>query len=118
MSENSSVRFSRAPYTVMYQDLKGEMRSIRRVPPAKLHDALQTDVVTLTTRHNDAFDAGEDFVVKHINPRHPNTLQLVDGDGATAFVESFDIVMKDQVADRPGLEPRDQVHNNRYLTWP
>ena len=118
MSENGAIRFSRAPYTVTYQDLQGETRTIRRVPPEKLHDALPTDVVTLTNRHSDSFDAGEDFVVKHINPRHPNTLQIVDGDGKTAFVEYYDIALKDEVADRPGVDPRDQVRNNRYLTWP
>lgn len=118
MSDIGGIRSNRAPYTVTYQDLKGETRTIRRVPPAKLHEALPQDIVTLTTRHNAVFEEGEDFTVKHVNPRHPNTLQLIDGDGATAFVEYHDIVLKDEVASRPGGDPRDQVRNNRYLTWP
>ena len=47
---DDAVRFSRKPYTITYQDLKGETKKIRRVPPPKLHEALPTDIVTLTRK--------------------------------------------------------------------
>jgi hypothetical protein len=115
---DDAVRFSRKPYTISYTDLKGEHKTIRRVPPAKMHEALPTDIVELTRKKSDAFDEGEEYEVKHINPRHPNVLQLVGDDGRTTFVEHYDIRLEEEVADRPGKDPRDKPINNRYLLWP
>ena len=84
------IKFDRTPYKVVYQDLQGKLQTISRTPPEKLHDALPEDVVTLDRRRSDDFVAGEDYEVKHINPRHPNTLQLMRADGATTFVDEVE----------------------------
>jgi hypothetical protein len=118
MSDDIGIRFSRAPYKVTYKDLQGEVKTIRRVPPPKLHDVLPTDVVSLSRQKSETFQEGDEFEVKHINPRHANTLQLVDADGATTFVDHYDVVLEEEVAPRPGVDPRDKPVNNRYLTWP
>lgn len=115
---DDAIRFSRKPYTVTYTDLKGEQKTIRRVPPAKLHEALPTDIVQLTRKKSDMFDQGDEVEVKSINPRHPNILQLVNGNGDTTFVEHYDIVLEDEIAERAGKDPRDKPINNRYLLWP
>ena len=115
---DDAVRFSRRPYTVTYRDMEGVQRTIKRTPPPKLHDALPTDVVSLNRKRNDDFDAGGEFEVKSINPRHPNTLQLEDDDGRTTFVDYFDVTLEKEVAFRDGVDPRDKPVNNRYLLWP
>lgn len=111
------IQFSRQPYTVSYyQD--GEKKTIRRVPPPKLHDALPLDKVELSHKRNDDFEAGEVYEVKHINPRHPNTMQLVNNDGQTTFVNHYHTVLKQKIAPRDGVDPRDESINNEYLLWP
>jgi hypothetical protein len=118
MADDNAIKFDRTPYTVTYKDLAGETKTIRRVPPPKLHDTLPTDIVTLTHKRNDDFPEGEDFEVKSISPRQPNTLQLVAADGSTTFVEYFDTKLKDEVAPRNGVDPRDRPKNSKYLLWP
>lgn len=112
------VKFNRTPYTVSYYDQKGEKQTIRRVPPPKLHDALPTDKVVLTSQRNDDFQKGESYEVKHINPRHPNTLQLVNEDGKTTFVDFYAAKLDQKVAPRNGVDPRDEEISNKYILWP
>lgn len=112
------IQFNRTPYKVTYYDQHGEKKTIRRVPPAKLHDALPTDKVELTSKRSDDFDAGGVFTVKHINPRHPNTLQLEDDDGRTTFVDYFNTQLRQKIAPRSGIDVRDEAVNNNYLLWP
>jgi hypothetical protein len=112
------IRFSREPYTVQYRDLNGQMQSIRRVPPPKLHGALPEDTVELTHKKSDDFPAGGEFEVSAINPRHPNVLQLKNDQGQTTFVEYFDTNLVEENAAREGVAPRDRPVNNRYLLWP
>lgn len=115
---DDGIYFSRRPYTVTYTDLQGEKKSIRRVPPPKLHEALPTDVVELNRKRSDDFPAGDDYEVSYINPRHPNTLQLKNDDGQTTFVEYFDVTLEEERAPRAGVDPRDRPVNNKYLLWP
>lgn len=112
------VKFNRTPYTVTYYDQKGEKQTIRRVPPPKLHDALPTDRVELTTQRSDDFQKGESYEVKHINPRHPNTLQLVNEDGQTTFVDFYSARLDKKIAPRDGVDPRDEAISNQYILWP
>jgi hypothetical protein len=114
----SEIRFSRRPYTVTYRDLEGEMQTIRRRPPPKLHRALPSDIVSLTRGKNDDFREGDEFTVKHINPRHPNVLQVADDDGLATFVDYYDMNLEEEVALREGQDPRDVPLNNEYLLWP
>lgn len=112
------VKFSRSPYTVSYQDLKGEMQTIRRVPPPKLHEALPTDVVKLTRKKNDDFREGDEFEVVSITDRQPNVLQLQRDDGTKTFVDYYDVALERRIALRDGVDPRDEPINNKYLLWP
>lgn len=119
MADQPNIRFSRKPYTVTYMDLKGEKQTIRRYPPAKLHKALPTDVVSLTRKKNDDFQEGDQLKVKHINPKHPNVLQLENEDGLTTFVDHFDVKLEQRIANRGDDTPTDiENFKNRYLLWP
>jgi len=115
---DDAVKFSRAPYNVTYMDLKGEKKTIRRVPPPKLHDALPTDIVKLTRKKNDDFRAGEKLEVVSITERQPNVLQLQRSDGTRTFVDHYDIQLDRKVAMRDGVDPLDEPINNKYLLWP
>jgi hypothetical protein len=112
------IVFSRTPYTVRYVDQSGKQQTIRRVPPEKLHPMLPTDVVELTQKRSDDFKEGDAVEVQYINPRHPNVLQLKNDRGDTTFVEYYDLNLKEEVAPRDGVDPRDRPVNNRYLLWP
>jgi hypothetical protein len=112
------IKFDRTPYTITYKSLDGEVKKIRRVPPPKLHDALPTDQVVLNRKRNDDFRAGDDLEVVHINPRHPNVLQVKNDDDQTTFVEYFDVTLTDEVAPREGVPAKERPINNRYLLWP
>jgi hypothetical protein len=117
---STPIRFDRTPYTVTYyQD--GEKKTIRRVPPPKIHDALPTDKVELNTKRNDDFVDGGVYRVKNINPRHPNTLQLEDEEGRTTWINNHEMELKEKVAPREGeenLPSYDIPRRNRYLLWP
>lgn len=112
------IQFDRKPYFVTWRDDKGEMHKIRRVPPPKLHDALPEDIVELTKSKSDDFKSGTQAVVKHINPRHPNTLQLINSEGLTTFVNYNEVDIKEMVAHRDGMRPEERPERNRYLLWP
>jgi hypothetical protein len=119
--DSSPIQFSRAPYAVSFHDLHGQLQTIRRVPPPKLHDALPTDRVELTTKKSDDFREGDEVTVKYINPRHPNTLQLVNGNGDTTFVDYYDVNLVNEVAPRTDRLVSDRPSatvSNRYLMWP
>ena len=78
------------------------------------------DVVELSHKHNDNFQAHETYNVKHIGPKQPNTLQLVDDDGNTTFVSHRDIKVIEEVGQREdGREPSGgEPIDSRYLNWP
>lgn len=121
------VRFTREPYTVTYYK-NGEKQTIRRRPPPKLHDALPEDTVMLTRGKNDDWREGEKFKVKTIQNRSPNTLQLVNEEGLTTFVDHYDMQLVTQPIDRvhDGRVSREEAKaqgidlsvDNRYLLWP
>ena len=94
------------------------MKTIRRVPPPKLHDMLPKDKVVLQQGKNEDFETGDEFTVKHINQRHPNVLQLTNEDGRTTFVDYFDLKLEERRATRNGVSPLDLPENNSYLRWP
>lgn len=112
-----SVRFTRRPYTVTYMK-DGERHTLRRRPPEKLHDIWPEDIVSLKEGKNEQWEGGEEYEVRHINPRHPNVIQLDDGDGNTTFVEYMDLELEEAIGPRDGKRPTDMAANNRYLLWP
>ena len=113
----SAIKFDRTPYKVTYLE-DGVKKTIRRVPPPKLHESLPEDVVTLNVKKNDDWEAGESYVVKNMNPRQPNVLQLVNESGEATFVSALDTTLTEKRALRPGQDIRDLPANNRYLLWP
>jgi len=117
MSDSSQFRISRRPYTVTYYK-NGEKQTIRRRPPKKLHNLLPTDVVELKNKRSDYFEKGENFEVKNINNRQPNTLQLENDDGQTTFVSYDDVVLREAYIERPGVLTVDAAETQRYLLWP
>ena len=112
------INFDRKPYFVSWKDESGEMHKIRRVPPPKLHEALPEDMVKLTKTKSDDFKEGAVLKVKNITNRQPNTLQLVDDDGKTTFVNYSDVELKEKRAARNGIPPEALPERNRYLLWP
>lgn len=112
------IQFDRKPYFVSWKDENGDIKRIRRVPPPLLHEALPTDIVKLTKAKSDDFKKGDVVTVKHINPKHPNVLQIVNSDGQTSFVDYTDMNIKEKRALRNGMDPQDLPANNRYLLWP
>lgn len=118
MSYESPIHFKRKPYFVVYKDLHtGELKRIKRRPPPKNHAALPTDMVELTTKRGTNWEKGEEFEVKHIGYRTPNTLQLKDDEGNTTFVSSFEVKLTKEVAYR-GPKTAKQKRMGAYLTWP
>ncbi|MCX6126675.1 MAG: hypothetical protein NTV34_18230, partial [Proteobacteria bacterium] len=84
----------------------------------KLHEALPEDLVEITKSKSDDFKAGDKVVVKHINPRHANTLQLINEDGLSTFVNYTDVELKEKRVMRDGMRPEERPERNRYLRWP
>ena len=118
MSESSKIAFSRKPYTVRYTDLDGNQKSIRRVPPPKLHNMFPTDVVTLNTKKNDDWDKGDSYKVKAINQKQPNTIQVEKEDGDYTFISFYDLSLEERIGNGRFDDPRDNPINNQYLVWP
>lgn len=112
-----AIQFNRKPYKVTYYK-DGEKKTIRRVPPPKLHDMLPKDQVILNRGKNEDFEQGDEFKVKHINQRHPNVLQLSNDEGKTTFVDYYDLKLDKKFALRDGVNPIDLPENNEYLRWP
>lgn len=127
---DDKVQLNREPYTVKYMDLAGEVKSLRRTPPPKLHDALPQDVVELTRKKNDDFNVGESLEVLSISPRQPNVLRVKNADGQVTFIDALDmrfnvsgdaetaLAEEAPTAKRSRESPRDRVMDSRYLVWP
>ena len=113
----SSVRFTRRPYTVTYYK-DGEKHTIRRRPPEKLHEAWPEDIVSFKQGKGEDWLEGEEYEVRHINPRHPNVIQLDDGEGNTTFVEYMDVQLEEANGKRDGTSIAEVSNRNRYLLWP
>jgi len=119
------LRFDRKPYVISYTDSEGKPQKIRRVPPPKLHSAMPTDKVELKTRKSDHFRSGDVVTVKHINPRHPNVLQVQNEDGQTTFITHYEMVQREKSVENAANQPR-SVSNDEdspsisssYLDWP
>jgi len=123
---SNPVRFDRKPYYISYVDSNGNQQKIRRVPPPKLHSALPTDKVELRTRRSDHFRAGDEVTVKHINPRHPNVLQVQNAEGKTTFINHYDVifdqkvpeVLTKQTGSASSNEDDSSPISDSYLDWP
>ena len=114
----NSIYFRRKPYNTFYKDFHtGEVKKIKRRPPPKLHNMLPTDVVELKSKKNQDWEQGEEYKIKHLTYRAPNTIQLEDDDGLTTFVSSFDLDLVEKVAYR-GETQADSPDANKYLIWP
>ena len=113
----SAVKFTRRPYTITYMK-DGERQTIRRRPPRRAHNIWPEDLVSLKETKNIDWQEGEKVSVRHINPRHPNTLQLVNDDGETTFVEYHQVAHEEKIGLRDGVHPNEIDGYHPYLVWP
>ncbi|MEY2988772.1 MAG: hypothetical protein RJB13_2293 [Pseudomonadota bacterium] len=114
---------NRSPYYVRYRDMDGELKSIRRVPPAKLHDMMPDDVVTISRKRSDNWEDGEEVKVIGINPKQPNTLMVEKENGTRTFLAYSDLKTKPRTeADIAYAEELRERANDPigsdYLLWP
>ena len=118
-----SVSFKRTPYIVQYRTEEGELKSIRRVPPPKLHPFLPEDVVTISKKRSDNWDAEEEVKVDGVNERQPNTLWVEKADGRRTFLPYSDV--RAAARSEADVEFADEIKERRsdplgsdYLLWP
>lgn len=117
------VETSRVPYVVSYRSSDGELKSIRRVPPQKLHDFETDDVVTISHKRSDNWNSDDEVRVVGINQRQPNTLMVEGPDGRHTFLSYTDVrgknknlgdeAMREELKERQ----RDPIGSD-YLLWP
>jgi hypothetical protein len=117
------IKFDRKPYTVSYTDQNGVKQTIRRVPPPKLHAALPGDKVDITTTKSDDFRSGDSVSVKHINPRHPNVVQVQTSDGRTTFLNFNEfrlngVELQESGSGGGAAKSFERAQNSKYLLWP
>ena len=74
--------------------------------------------MSLKQTKNIDWEADEEFTVKHINPRHPNVLQLINDEGETTFVDHYQVELEEMIGARDGVRPQEMEVNNKYLLWP
>ncbi len=109
---------SNGAYNVTWSE-NGVKKTIRRIPPPRLHTMLPEDVVELTTKRSDDFLKGEDYEIKAINPRHPNTIQIKNSEGQTTFVEYFKLEPEEKrILNADGTVAINTAKINKYLRWP
>jgi len=117
------VEFTRTPYNVSYRTSDGELKKIRRVPPAKLHDLEPEDVVTISQKRSDNWDSGQEVRVVGVNKRQPNTLWVEGADGRRTFLTYSDVRSKPKSAGEAAFaediseRQRDPIGSD-YLLWP
>ena len=116
------IKFDRKPYTISYVDNKGDKQTIRRVPPPKLHVGLPGDKVDITTTKSDDFRKGDSVSIKHINPRHPNVVQVQTSDGRTTFLNFNEFSVNGVETIKNGAPnasvAADRPIKSNYLLWP
>lgn len=114
---------SRAPYVVSYRGSDGEMKTIRRVPPAKLHDFQTDDMVTISKKRSDNWESDQEVKVVGISNRQPNTLMVEGPDGKHTFLAYTDVRGKAKNQADAALQEefkereRDPLGSD-YLLWP
>lgn len=118
-----SASTTRSPYYVRYRDSDGELKSIRRVPPAKLHDMMPDDVVTISKKRSDNWENGEEVKIVGINPKQPNTVMVEKENGTRTFLSYTDVKTKPKTAaDVEYAEELKERANDPigsdYLLWP
>ncbi|MFZ9521047.1 MAG: hypothetical protein ACO3A4_11285 [Silvanigrellaceae bacterium] len=119
----ADVKASRAPYVVSYRSNDGELKSIRRVPPPKLHNFQTDDVVTISRKRGDDWDVDNEVKVTGINKRQPNTLRVENADGKHTFLTYSDLRGKAknqadaELQEEFNERQRDPIGSD-YLLWP
>lgn len=120
---SAKVEASRAPYVVSYRGADGELKTIRRVPPAKLHNFQTDDVVTISRKRGDDWDVDQEVKIVGVSRRQPNTLMVEAENGRHTFLTYTDVRGKprnesDQaLVDEFKERQRDPIGSD-YLLWP
>ncbi len=112
-------------YNYTVADSEGKVKTIRRPPARKLHDLLPLDKVELKSDRSHFFEAGEDYVVKTYNAKHPNVIQLKDDEGHSTWVPYSELNLKEAIGevDPQGKPEQKRImqraqQNTKYLQWP
>lgn len=112
------VKPANGAYTVTWFD-NGEKKTMRRIPPPKLHTMLPEDIVELKSKRSDDFLEGKNYEIKGISPRHPNTIQIKNDEGQTTFVEYFKLEPEEKrILNADGSLSINNSKLNKYLRWP
>jgi hypothetical protein len=117
------VSQDRTPYNVRYRTSEGDVKVIRRVPPARLHDLMPDDLVTISNKKSENWDSGEEVRVVGVSPRQPNTLWVEKSDGRRTFLPYSDV--QGPPNPQSGVEFAEEIRERRrdpigsdYLFWP
>lgn len=110
------------PYQVTYRSVvDGEMHTIRRRPPPKLHTLLPEDRVVLSHKKNDDWQLGEEYEVSAFTKKAPNTIKITNRETKDyTYVPYYDLKLQ----PKPGESLVDDGEggvkriSNRYLGWP
>jgi hypothetical protein len=108
--------YDRTPYNLEYYK-DGQKQTTRRVPPPKLHDLEEGDVVTIVNKKGDDWDAGDKVEIKAINSRQPNTLTIQNSDGEYTFLPYDDVELNEKSSLHYIREGKDPL-GSQYLLWP
>lgn len=110
------------PYKVTYRSVvDGEMHTIRRRPPPRLHTLLPEDRVVLNHKKNDDWQVGEEYEVQGYTKRAPNTIRITNKETKDyTYVPYYDLKLQPKpgesmIKDADGVE---RPVSNRYLSWP
>ena len=112
------IHFPTKPYTVVYKDSKtGDLKTVRRRPPPKLHKLLPKDTVELTSTKNLDWQDDQTYTIKHISYRSPNVIQLMNEEGRTTFVDHDQVKLMEKKGKRD-IKQIDDPIQSEYLLWP
>ena len=114
------ISFPRTPYKVTYYK-NGKKKTIRRVPPPKMHGLLPKDNVRITQKKGDDWDEGKGVKIKGVSQRQPNTLYVEDEDGKRTFLSFYDVEWENITEQRKLAAERGEDYDeygSDYLLYP
>lgn len=112
----------RKPYKVTYRSVvDGEMHTIRRIPPPKLHTLLPEDRVELKHKKNDDWQLGEEYEVEAFTRKAPNTIKISNKETKDyTYVPYYDLKFQPRAGETMKEDSSGRLRpiSNRYLNWP
>lgn len=110
------------PYKVTYRSVvDGEMHTIQRRPPKKLHTFLPEDRVELSFKKNDDWRLGEEYEVEAFSKKSPNTIRITNRETKDyTYVPYYDLKLQPKPGESLIEDEKGEMRpvSNRYLGWP